>query len=37
MADVVADLGKTIFDYTLVLNVIRSLNEKFAYISRHLC
>lgn len=33
MADALADLGKVIPDRTLVLNVLRGLNERFQYMS----
>jgi len=36
IADDLADLGETITDRTLVLNLLRGLNEKFAPIGRHL-
>ncbi|XP_039788363.1 uncharacterized protein LOC120654781 [Panicum virgatum] len=36
MADDLADLGEPVTDRTLVLNVLRGLNEKFASIGRHL-
>ena len=36
MADDLADLGEVVSDRTLVLNVLRGLNEKFASIGRHL-
>ena len=36
MADDLADLGETVQDRTLVLNVIRGLNKRFASIGRHL-
>ena len=36
MAHDLADLGETVQDRTLVLNVIRGLNERFASIGRHL-
>ncbi|XP_066366013.1 uncharacterized protein [Miscanthus floridulus] len=36
MADALGDLGKPVQDRTLVLNLIRGLNEKFAVIGMHL-
>jgi hypothetical protein len=36
MADDLADLGEAVTDRTLILNVLRGLNEKFASIGRHL-
>ncbi|WVZ97941.1 hypothetical protein U9M48_043439, partial [Paspalum notatum var. saurae] len=36
MADSLGDLGEKVEDCTLVLNLIRSLNERFADIGRHL-
>ena len=36
MADDLADLGEPFIDRTLVLNVIRGLNENFTDIGRHL-
>ena len=36
MADDLADLGEPFIDRTLVLNVIRGLNENFTNIGRHL-
>ena len=36
MADDLADLGEPVTDRTLVLNVIRNLNENFTDIGRHL-
>jgi len=36
MADDLADLGEPVTDRTLVLNVIRGLNENFTNIGRHL-
>ena len=36
MADDLADLGEPVTDRTLVLNVIRGLNENFTDIGRHL-
>ena len=36
MADDLADLGEAVSDRTLVLNVLRGLNEKFASIGHHL-
>lgn len=36
MADALGDLGKPVQDRTLVLNLIRGLNEKFAVIGTHL-
>ena len=34
MADALADLGKPVLDRTLVLNVLRSLNERFQFMSQ---
>ncbi|XP_066358125.1 uncharacterized protein [Miscanthus floridulus] len=34
MADVLGDLGETVSDRTLVLNIIHGLNEKFAAVGR---
>ena len=36
MADMLEDLGETITDRTLVLNVIRGLNERFKTVGMHL-
>ena len=36
VADDLADLGETVQDRTLVLNVIRGLHERFASIGRHI-
>ncbi|WVZ73451.1 hypothetical protein U9M48_021755 [Paspalum notatum var. saurae] len=36
MADALGDLGEPVTDRTLVLNVIRGLNERFTNIGRHL-
>jgi hypothetical protein len=36
MADALGDLGEPVHDRTLVLNVIRGLNERFANIGLHL-
>lgn len=35
MADALGDLGEVIRDRTLVLNVLRGLNEKFAHMKAH--
>ena len=35
MADALDDLGEVIHDRTLVLNVLRGLNEKFAHMKAH--
>ena len=32
MADQLADLGKPVRDRTLVLNVLRGLNDRFSYL-----
>lgn len=34
MADDLCDLGETVADHTLVLNVLRGLNKKFAPLGR---
>ena len=34
MADALADLGEPINDRTLVLNVLRGLNERFQFMSQ---
>ncbi|XP_066373049.1 uncharacterized protein [Miscanthus floridulus] len=36
MADALGDLGEVVTDRTLVLNIIRGLNERFAPIGMHL-
>ena len=36
MADMLEDLGETVTDRTLVLNVIRGLNERFKIVGMHL-
>jgi len=36
MADMLEDLGETVTDRTLVLNVIRGLNERFKTVGMHL-
>ncbi|XP_062185472.1 uncharacterized protein LOC133889047 [Phragmites australis] len=33
MADALGDLGETVLDRTLVLNLLRGLNEKFSYMA----
>jgi hypothetical protein len=33
MADALGDLGEMILDRTLVLNLLRGLNEKFSYMA----
>jgi hypothetical protein len=34
MADALADLGEPIQDRTLVLNILRGLNERFQFMSQ---
>ena len=34
MADALADLGEPVLDRTLVLNVLRGLNERFQFMSQ---
>ena len=36
MAGSLSDLGEPVHDHTLVLNVLRGLNDKFAYMVLHL-